>query len=127
MKKNFLSKLEEVKKGGAIDEEEKHSQSEQDDYGDQLMREGGANEEDNNMSDLSLDQIAFMLVQCLVFCQMPRWESYKYKFFSIILCTVANIKDDKSLEQPKPIGVQSDFATGKRVLTISKSDDIQMV
>jgi len=69
MKSAFLSKLEEVKRAGEIEEEEKHSQSEQDEYGDQLMKEGAAaaNEDDNN-NDISLDQIAFMLVQCLVFC-----------------------------------------------------------
>lgn len=133
MKRDFLSKFEELKKAGEIEEEEKFSQSEggQDDYGDQLMREGAGNEDDNNgtMSDISLDQIAYMLTQCLVFCQMPRWENYKYKFLSIILCTVANIKEDKNAEaaQPKPAGNQTEFASGKRVLTVSKADDIQMV
>jgi hypothetical protein len=70
-----------------------------------------------------------MLTQCLVFCQLPRWENYKYKFFSIILCTVANIKEDKNAEaaQPKPAGNQTEFASGKRVLTVSKADDVQMV
>jgi hypothetical protein len=81
------------------------------------------------MPDISLDQIADMLSHCLVFCQMPHWENYKYKFFSIILCTVANIKEDNNSEatQPKPAGNQTEFASGKRVLTISKADDIQMV
>ena len=61
MKKEFLSKLEEVKKTGEIEEEEKLSQSEQDEYGDQLMREGGKPEDDNQLSDISLDQIVYML------------------------------------------------------------------
>jgi hypothetical protein len=95
------------------------------------MREGAGNEDDNNgtMSDICLDQIAYMLTQCLVFCQLPRWENYKYKFFSIILCTVANIKEDKNAEaaQPKPAGNQTDFASGKRVLTVSKADDVQQM
>jgi hypothetical protein len=130
MKRDFLSKFEELKKAGEIEEEEKFSQSEGggDDYGDQLMREGA--EEDNNgtMSDItSLDQIAYMLTQCLVFCQLPRWETYKYKFFSIILCTVANIKENPEGALPKPAGNQTDFASGKRVLTVSKADDVQMV
>lgn len=105
MKKDFLSKLEEVKKPGEIEEEEKYSQSEQDEYGDQVMKEGGKAEDENQLSDISLDQIVYMLTKCLVFCQLPRWEGYKYKFFSIIMCTVANIKDEKSDEQqPKPTG-----------------------
>ncbi len=52
---------------------------------------------------------------------MPRWEEYKYKFFSIILSTVSHIKEEKSSE-PKPTGNQTDYATGKRVLTINKSE-----
>jgi hypothetical protein len=68
-----------------------------------------------------------MLTQCLVFCQLSRWETYKYKFFSIILCTVANIKENPEAALPKPAGNQTDFASGKRVLTVSRADDIQMV
>ena len=62
MKKDFLSKIEEVKRADEIEEEVKDSQSELD-SADQIMREAaaGGNDDDNNMSDLSLDQIAFML------------------------------------------------------------------
>jgi hypothetical protein len=54
------------------------------------------------MGDFSIDQIALMLTQALMFCQLPKWEQYKEDFLTIILCTVANIKDD-SLEQIKPM------------------------
>ena len=84
----------------------------------------GQEEEDSNFS---FDQIAFMLSQCIIFCQLPRWEQYKYKFLSIILCTISGMKDDKA-DQPKPAGQQTDFATGKRVLTINKeAEDTPMV
>ncbi len=44
------------------------------------------------------------------------------------MCTVANIKDDSGDQLPKPTGAQTDFATGKRVLTIQKQgEDVQMV
>jgi hypothetical protein len=59
---------------------------------------------DENSGDFSIDQIAFMLTQALMFCQLPKWEEhYKEDFLTIILCTVANIKDDPALEQVKPM------------------------
>jgi len=56
---------------------------------------------------------------------MAKWSTYKYHFFSIILCTVANIKDDKSNSPLKPVAgnQQSDLATGKKVLSIAKTED----
>jgi hypothetical protein len=77
------------------------------------------------MGDFSIDQIALMLTQALMFCQLPKWEQYKEDFLTIILCTVANIKDD-SLEQIKPMAGQTDFATGKKVLIIGENDDFSM-
>lgn len=60
-----------------------------------------------------------------MFCQLPKWEQYKEDFLTIILCTVANIKGD-ALEAVKPMAGQTDFATGKKVLTIGKNDDVAM-
>lgn len=61
MKKDFLSKIEEVKNAGEIEEEEKKSLSDEEgSEQDQIMKESG-NQEDENMSDISLDQIAYML------------------------------------------------------------------
>lgn len=77
-------------------------------------------EAEDGTSNFQVDQIAYMLAQCVVFCQMPRWESYKFKFFSIILCTVANMRDDKDAIQPKPTGQQTEYATGKKVLSITR-------
>ena len=56
------------------------------------------------MNNISLDQIAFYLAKSVMFCQMPKWEEYKYSFLSIILCTVAGIKEDSNQNQPKPTG-----------------------
>lgn len=68
-----------------------------------------------------------MLTKCLMFCQLPQWEStYKHQFFSIILCSVAGMKDDAIELQSKPLGGQSDLATGKKVLSITKDADTQM-
>ncbi len=77
------------------------------------------------MGDFSIDQIAYMLTQALMFCQLPKWEAYKEDFLTIILCTCANLKDEASAET-KPTAGQSDFATGKRVLTIGKNEDVMM-
>jgi hypothetical protein len=39
-----------------------------------------------------------MLTSALMFCQLPKWESYKEDFLTIILCTCANIKEDTTTE-----------------------------
>ena len=60
---------------------------------------------------------------------MNKWNTYKYHFFSIILCTVPNIKDDRSNSSFKPlIGNQkSDLATRNKVLSIKKAKDTKMI
>jgi hypothetical protein len=93
LKKDFLQRLEEEKRAEEIEEEEKLSQSpEEGDEDSSRMHDEG---DDSQMSNFQLDQIAYMLSQCIIFCQMPMWETYKFKFFSIILCTIANMKEDK--------------------------------
>jgi len=100
LKKDFLQKLEEEKRAEELEEEEKSSQIDEDELSGgaaRLHEDDGLDEENTQMNNFSLDQIAYMLTQSIIFCQMPKWEStYKQQFFSIILCTVANIKDDKS-------------------------------
>ena len=77
------------------------------------------------MGDFSIDQIACKLTSSLMFCQLPKWENYKEHFLTIILCTCANIKEEATTET-KPMAGQSDFATGKKILTIGKNDDVAM-
>jgi hypothetical protein len=122
-----LQRLEEEKRADEIEEEEKLSQHSEDESKEDL-------EEDMlQLNNFSLDHVAFMLSQCVIFCQMPRWELYKYKFLSIILCTVANNVGENKRSTAGVEGAdksasawQTEFATGKRVLTINKSDDVVM-
>lgn len=61
MKRDFLQKLEEEKQGHEIEEEEKFSHS-QGDSGDESMKaDQNANEDETQLTDLSLDQITYML------------------------------------------------------------------
>jgi hypothetical protein len=112
LKQSFLKKLE---------EEKKHEDEVEEEF--KQAPDGGQEEgESSQMSNLSLDQIALMLTKSLFFCQLPQWEtSYKQQFFSIILCTVAGMKDEKLEDMAKAQGGQSDFNTGKRVLSINKA------
>lgn len=50
----------------------------------------------------------------------------KPKFFSLIVSTVANMSEEAEEAKP-PTGQQTDFATGKRVITLAKQEDAEMV
>ena len=106
-KHDFMHKLEEEKKFDEFEEEEKFSEASE------LDEEEEGTDQANSFK---LDQIAFQLTQSLLFAQMPRWEQYKQSFLSVILCTVAGMKE--GLTQVKPQALQSEFASGKRVLSI---------
>jgi|LauGreDrversion4_2_1035121.scaffolds.fasta_scaffold25908_9 hypothetical protein len=49
---------------------------------------------------LALDEICYMLTECIAFSQLPQWNEYKPKFLSIIVSTVANMSDEA--EEVKP-------------------------
>ena len=109
MKRDFLQKLEEEKKQGEIEEEEKGRESShygEEEDGSSHSHEGASKQNANIMSeensgqmgDFSIDQIAFMLTSALMFSQLPKWETYKEDFLTIILCTCANIKEETTAE-----------------------------
>jgi len=62
LKKDFLQRLEEEKRADEIEEEEKLSQHSEDESKEDL-------EEDMlQLNNFSLDHVAFMLSQCVIFC-----------------------------------------------------------
>lgn len=63
-----------------------------------------------------------MLTLALVFSQGSIWERHhKKKFMSLILTIVSSMKDDKGVTQIiKQTGQQTDYASGKKILTISR-------
>lgn len=74
--------MEEEKRPEELEEEYK-AQSANEEYDDESSSEakaasGGAQGDDEAQSNFSLDQIAFMLSQAVIFCQLPQWETYKY-------------------------------------------------
>ena len=106
-RKDFLQKVEEEKRPDELVEEFKlsHLNADEDESNEESSEPHGMDleaEVSSAMGNFSLDQISFMLSQAIVFCQLPQWDTYKYKFLTIILCTVANMKDDA--EDLKPIG-----------------------
>ncbi|CDW77116.1 e3 ubiquitin-protein ligase ubr4 [Stylonychia lemnae] len=124
-KQDFMQKLEEEKKVEEIEEEEKFSEDMSSCQDEDDAQEGDS--QMNQINNIKLDLLAFKLTQALVFTQMPKWETMKSQFLSIILCTIAGMRDDRGTGQVlKPTGQQSDFATGKKVLTISKLQDQEM-
>ena len=66
-----------------------------------------------------------MLTKCILYCHEPKWQALKPKFFSLIVSTVANMSEEAEEVKPQ-LGQQTDFATGKRVLTLAKQEDAEM-
>ena len=85
-----MTKLEEEKKEGEIEEEEKFSES--------VSSQNEEEDQQSNLICLTVDQIAFNLTKALIFTQSERWETYKSHFLKIILCTLAQQKDEKQIE-----------------------------
>mmetsp|Transcript_21654 Transcript_21654/g.15909 ORF Transcript_21654/g.15909 Transcript_21654/m.15909 type:complete len:105 (+) Transcript_21654:4258-4572(+) len=68
MKQTFMEKLEEEKKAGEIEEEEKFSEEHSSQMEDEGQSSFAPDENEQNLVNISLDQISFFLTKALALC-----------------------------------------------------------